>query len=101
MRRKRICPQILLSIALVFSLIFPTSVIAQGKVTPLIAAGYFHTVGLKSDGTIITTGFKVAKPTEWNLKLTKTINWPLIGVIIAAVVAVELVILFVHTRRTA
>jgi uncharacterized repeat protein (TIGR02543 family) len=29
----------------------------QGNVTPMVAAGQFHTVGLKSDGTVVALGF--------------------------------------------
>ena len=59
--RKMLLPA-LLSIALVFSLILPASVpnmasvMAQGNVTPMIAAGDWHMVGLKSDGTAVAVG---------------------------------------------
>ena len=28
----------------------------QGNVTPMVAAGYYHTVGLKADGTVVAAG---------------------------------------------
>jgi len=28
----------------------------QGQVTPMVAAGYYHTVGLKADGTMVAVG---------------------------------------------
>jgi hypothetical protein len=28
----------------------------EGEVTPMVAAGYYHTVGLKSDGTVVAVG---------------------------------------------
>ena len=30
--------------------------IAQGQVTPMVAAGGYHTVGLKADGTVVAVG---------------------------------------------
>ena len=63
-----------------------------------VATGSYHTVGLKSDGTVVAAGLE-SDPVKWNL--TKAIDWPLIGGIIAAVVAMGLVILFVHRKRTA
>ena len=30
--------------------------IAQGQATPMVAAGYYHTVGLKADGTVVILG---------------------------------------------
>jgi len=62
-----------------------------------VAAGIYHTVGLKADGTVVAAGFEFALPTRWNL--TKTSNWPLIGGIIAAVAAAGLVIFFVRRKR--
>jgi len=59
-------------IALVFSLILPASVLnmaavmAQGQVTPLVTAGEYHTVGIKSDGTVVAAGPEV-KLAKWNL----------------------------------
>jgi hypothetical protein len=91
--RKMLLP-VLLSIALVFSLILPASVLnrapvmAQGQVTLMVAAdttvsakkyyppecdvgdwteiiqvaaGYSHTVGLKSDGTVVAVGAMLEK----------------------------------------
>ncbi len=29
----------------------------QGPVTPMVAAGWYHTVGLKSDGTVVAVGY--------------------------------------------
>jgi len=78
----------LLSIAIVFSLILPASVVRasatvylpdgcsiihsavdssslasamalntpQGQVTPMVAAGGYHTVGVKADGTVVAMG---------------------------------------------
>ena len=52
----------LLSIALVFSLVLPapvpnmTYVMAQEQATPMVAVGWGHTVGLKSDGTVVAVG---------------------------------------------
>jgi alpha-tubulin suppressor-like RCC1 family protein len=62
MKNRKILLPALRSIALVFSLILPasvlniTSVMAQGNVTPLVAAGSGHTMGLKSDGTVVSVG---------------------------------------------
>ena len=59
--RKMLLPS-LFSIALIFSLIFPASVpniasvMAQEQVTPMVAAGWGHTVGLKSDSTVVAVG---------------------------------------------
>ena len=59
--RKSFLPA-LLSIVLVFSLILSLSVLntasvmAQGQTTPMVAAGQYHTVGLKSDGTALAVG---------------------------------------------
>ena len=97
----------LLSIALVFSLILPASVpnmasvMAQGQLTPMVAAGWGHTVGLKSDGTVVAVGLEI-ELAKWNLWVTEIevispINWALIGGIIA-VVAAGLVIFFVRRR---
>ena len=69
--RKMLLPA-LLYIALVFSLILPASVLnmaavmAQGQVTPLVTADEYHTVGLKSDGTVVAAGPEV-KLAKWNL----------------------------------
>ena len=38
----------------------------QGQVTPMIAAGDEHTVGLKSDGTVVAAGLEV-ELAKWNL----------------------------------
>jgi len=63
MKNRKMLLQVLLFIALVFSLILPasvlnmTSVMAQGQVTPMVAAGYSYTVGLKSDGTVVAVGY--------------------------------------------
>ncbi|MCK5181159.1 MAG: hypothetical protein KAQ73_01340, partial [Dehalococcoidia bacterium] len=29
---------------------------AQGQVTPMVAAGYAHTVGVETDGTVVAVG---------------------------------------------
>jgi len=69
--RKMLLPA-LLSIALVCSLILPASVLnmasvmAQGQVTPMVAAGWGHTVGLKSDGTVVAVGTET-EFSKWNL----------------------------------
>jgi len=89
MKKRRIFPQVLLSIALVLGLILPVTVAAtsvtvpqpddhsishstvdsssltitmalntpQGNVTPIVDAGGAHTVGLKSDGTVVAAGY--------------------------------------------
>ena len=60
--RKMFLPA-LLSMTLVFGLILPASaldmasVMAQGQVTPMVAAGAYHTVGLKLDGTVVAVGY--------------------------------------------
>ena len=60
--RKMLLPA-LLSIALAFSLILPasvlnmTSVMAQEGIMPMVAAGEWHVVGLKSDGTVVAVGW--------------------------------------------
>ena len=135
MKKERIFPQVLLFIALISGLIFPAFAMAQGQATPMVAAGFkhtiglksngtlvatgdnnygqcdvsgwtdiawvatgsYHTVGLKSDGTVVAAGLEF-EPVKWNL--TETINWPLIGGIMAGVVAAGLVVFFVHRRRT-
>ena len=88
MKNRRILLPALLSIALLFILIFAASVVGasatvplpddrsishlaidssstasvmalntpQGQVTPVVAAGGSHIVGLKSDGTVVATG---------------------------------------------
>ena len=62
MKNRKILLPALLSIALVFSLILPASVLntnsvmAQGQVTPMVAAGAGHTVGLKADSTVVAAG---------------------------------------------
>ncbi|MCJ7791049.1 MAG: hypothetical protein MUP49_01315, partial [Dehalococcoidia bacterium] len=88
MKNRKMLLSALLSIALVFSLILPASVVGasatvplpgdhsishlavdnssfasamavntpQGQVTPMVAAGWGHTVGLKSDGTVVAVG---------------------------------------------
>jgi len=66
-----------------------------------VAAGMYHTVGLKTDGTVVAVGLET-ELAEWNLGVinfeeTPPVNWPLIGGIIAAVVA-GLVIFFVRKR---
>jgi alpha-tubulin suppressor-like RCC1 family protein len=68
-----------------------------------VAAGGDYTVGLKSDGTLVATVFNLeTELAEWNLGLVvPPINWPLIGGIIAAVVAGGLAIFFVRKRRHA
>jgi hypothetical protein len=57
-------------------------------------------VGLKSDGTVVAVGPET-ELAKWNLVLpVPARNQPLIGGIIAAVVAAGLAIFFVHRRRT-
>jgi hypothetical protein len=41
----------------------------QGQVTPMVAAGFVHTVGLKSDGTVVAAGVEV-EPAKWNIGTT-------------------------------
>jgi len=63
MKNRKMLLAALLSIALVFSLILPASVLnmasvmAQEQITPMVAAGYSYTVGLKSDGTVVAVGY--------------------------------------------
>jgi LPXTG-motif cell wall-anchored protein len=58
-------------------------------------------VGLKNDDTVVATGWE-AELDKWNLGIVvPPMNWPLIGGIIAAVVAVGLFIFFVRRRRAA
>jgi alpha-tubulin suppressor-like RCC1 family protein len=89
MKNRKMLLGVLLSSALVFSLILPASVagvsttmplpddcsiihsmmdnfslasamalnMPQGQVTPMVAAGYSHVVGLKSDGTVVAVGW--------------------------------------------
>jgi hypothetical protein len=69
-----------------------------------VAAGTYHTVGLKSDGTVVAVGLET-ELAGWNLwvtdfKDTPSVNWPLIGGVIAAV-AVGLAIFFVRSKRVA
>jgi len=68
-----------------------------------VAAGGDYTVGLKSNGTVVTAGLGYESVlAEWNLGLmVPPINWPLIGGIIAAVVAGGLAIFLVRRRRAA
>jgi alpha-tubulin suppressor-like RCC1 family protein len=62
MKNKKMLLPALLSIALIFGLIVPASLlnmasfVGQESVTPMVAAGYYHTVGLKSDGTVVAVG---------------------------------------------
>jgi hypothetical protein len=62
MKNKQMLLLVLVSIALVFSLILSASVLnmapvmAEDEVTPMVAAGGFFTVGLKSDRTVIAVG---------------------------------------------
>jgi alpha-tubulin suppressor-like RCC1 family protein len=69
-----------------------------------VAAGIYHTVGLKSDGTVVAVGSET-ELTRWNLGVADSeepppVNRPLIGGIIALVV-VGLVIFFVRRKRAA
>jgi len=62
MKNRKMLLQVLVAMALVLSLIAPASalnmnsVMAQEEVTPMVAAGGAHTVGLKSDGTVVAVG---------------------------------------------
>ena len=38
---------------------WPDAVSADSPVTPMVAAGDSHTVGLKSDGTVVAVGYNV------------------------------------------
>ena len=78
MKNRKMRLQVLLSMALVLSLIVPASLLniasamAQGAVTPMVAAGVGHTVGLKSDGTVVAVGFNDYGQCDvggWNLVL--------------------------------
>ena len=63
-----------------------------------VTAGIYHTVGLESDGTVVAVGLET-ELAKWNLVLAvPPVNWPLIGGITAAVVAVGLGIFFVRRR---
>ena len=73
-----------------------------------VATGGRHTVGLKSDGTVVAAGpvSSLAKLSEWNLVVTDfegatSVNWLLICCIIVGVIAVGLVIFFVRRKRSA
>ena len=55
-KKERVFPQVLLFIALIFSLILPASVMAQEQVKPMVAAGSVHSVGLKANGTVVAAG---------------------------------------------
>ena len=63
MKNRKMLLQVLLSMALVLSLILPASVLntasvmAQGSVPPMVAASRDHTVGLKADGTVVAAGW--------------------------------------------
>ena len=67
-----------------------------------VAAGSGRTVGLKSDGTVVAVGFgSGSELAKWNLLLAvPPMNWPLVGGIIAAVVAAGLVIFLVRRKKT-
>jgi hypothetical protein len=79
MKNRRMLLPTLFSIALVFSLIVPApllntaSVMAHGPVTPMVAAGSIHTVGLKADGTMVAVGHNSSGQCNvdgWNLALS-------------------------------
>jgi len=70
-----------------------------------VAAGTYHTVGLKSDGTVVTVGLET-ELAKWQLWVTgfdevPSVNWSLIAGVIAVVVAVGLAIFFVRRQRDA
>jgi alpha-tubulin suppressor-like RCC1 family protein len=48
-----------MTLLLVLSIIIPTIIIPKSKFTDIvaIAAGAYHTVGLKSDGTVVAAGY--------------------------------------------
>ena len=74
----------------------------QPEYTPMVAAGWGHTVGLKSDDTVVGVGLET-ELAEWNLGVINfeeipPVNWPLIGGIIAAAAVVGLVTFFVRKR---
>jgi hypothetical protein len=66
-----------------------------------IAAGSYHTVGLKADGTVVAAGLET-ELAKWNLGVIQkkpSINWLLIGGLIAAAVIAGAVILFVRRPK--
>lgn len=76
MKNKKMLFPPVLSVALVLSLILPVSVLnvasvmAQAQVTPMLATGEYHTVGLKSDGTVVAVGYNGEGQCDvggWNL----------------------------------
>ncbi|GAH72186.1 unnamed protein product [marine sediment metagenome] len=67
-----------------------------------VATGTYHTVGLKSDGTMVAVGLET-EFAEWNLFVAdfegiSSVNWQLIGSVIAVVI-VGLTIFFVRRKR--
>jgi len=69
-----------------------------------VAAGDLHTVGLKSDGTVVAVGLET-ELAKWNLWVTDfeevpPVNCQLIGGVIAVVI-VGLAIFFVRRKRVA
>jgi hypothetical protein len=71
-----------------------------------VAAGMSHMVGLKSDGTVVAAGLET-ELAKWNLVLAvppsevPSVNWPLVGGTIAAVIAIGLGIFFARRRSAA
>ena len=61
-------------VAIVSTLLITVALIAgivvygqpEPEYTPMVAAGMYHTVGLKSDGTVVATGPEI-ELAKWNL----------------------------------
>lgn len=66
-----------------------------------VAAGDYHAVGLMPNGTVVPTHFMMRSDfAKWNLLLPAPLmNWPLIGGIVATVMAVGLAIFLVRRKR--
>jgi alpha-tubulin suppressor-like RCC1 family protein len=60
MQNREILLSTLLAIALIFSLMLPDFAIAQEQVMPMVATGWRHTVGLKSNGAVVAVGLSIS-----------------------------------------
>ena len=70
MKNKKMLIPVLLAIVVFFSLIPPpsaagnstmarsmASLVGLGQAAPMVAAGFYHTVGLEADGTLVAVGY--------------------------------------------